>query len=448
MYIESPDLENDRFQKRFRLRFRLPYNSFKELLSMAEQSPLFDRWKDGRCDVVDSESTPLSLLILCGLRYLGRGWTFDDLSENTGISEELVRVFVHRFIDFGSTTLHDKYIVAPQSADAAYEHMEEYRKAGLPGCIGSTDATHVILEKVEYRLRQSHLGFKLAHTARTYNVTVNHKRQILATTKGNPASWNDKTLVLFDDFVVSLKEGRNLEDVRFQLYERGPSRDVITVDYSGPWLIVDNGYLNWPVTVPPMTKTSSRAEIRFSEWLESIRKDVECTFGILKGRFRVLKTGIRLHGQNAGDKIFLTCCALHNMLLEVDGLSEGWEDGTPSEWNGELGRHELHDVLGNVPDAITRLMSPSAVRAFDCATLNPRQQLPTAPIVEIANNDSDNLSEQENEYEQLGASVVKNLSLKYFRAKLVEHFEIAFERNEIVWPGSRNRVARRQTPFM
>jgi DDE superfamily endonuclease len=61
-------------------------------------------------------------------------------------------------------------------------------------------------------------------------------------------------------------------------------------------------------------------------------KDVECTFGIMKGRFRILKTGIRLHRVEATDKIWMTCCALHNYLLDVDGLNEGWESGVPSYW--------------------------------------------------------------------------------------------------------------------
>jgi len=56
-----------------------------------------------------------------------------------------------------------------------------------------------------------------------------------------------------------------------------------------------------------------------------MRKDVECTFGILKGRFRVLKTGIPLHGIEACDKVWYTCFALHNFLLEEDNLSEGWD---------------------------------------------------------------------------------------------------------------------------
>ena len=81
--------------------------------------------------------------------------------------------------------------------------------------------------------------------------------------------------------------------------------------------MVDNGYLRWSTTIPPFKSAIDRDQLRWSEWLESMRKDVECTFGILKGRFRILKTGIRLHKIEAVDKILLTCCALHNLLLET-----------------------------------------------------------------------------------------------------------------------------------
>ena len=358
MYIEFPKLDSDRFHKVFRRRFRMPYNSFRELAAMAADSVIFDRWKPGKYDALGQESTPLPLLILCALRYIGRGWTFDDLSENTGISEEVIRVFFHKFILFGSTELYEKFVRNPSSAEEAVHHTEEYRQAGLPGCVGSMDATHILLERVEYRLRQNHLGYKMAqHTARAYNITVNHRRRILATTKGHPARWNDKTLVLFDDFAVSLNEGRKMQDFTFELYEKDVHGSIIKAKYRGPWLIVDNGYLNWSTTVPPIKRTCSQQEIRFSQWLESIRKDVECTFGILKGRFRILKTGIRLNGQQAADRVFLTCCALHNWLLEVDGLDDKWEEGMKSRWERTLGYHDLQDVEEHLPEAITRLMA-------------------------------------------------------------------------------------------
>ena len=40
--------------------------------------------------------------------------------------------------------------------------------------------------------------------------------------------------------------------------------------------------------------------------MESIRKDVECTFGILKGRFRILKAGMILHGVDVVNDIWKT----------------------------------------------------------------------------------------------------------------------------------------------
>ena len=40
--------------------------------------------------------------------------------------------------------------------------------------------------------------------------------------------------------------------------------------------------------------------------------------------------------------------------------------------------------------------------------------------------------------------IVKDLSLSYFQNKLFHHFDIAFQRNETVWPGRRNQQEQRQ----
>ena len=180
--------------------------------------------------------------------------------------------------------------------------------------------------------------------SRTYNLTCNHRRRILSSTRGHPGRWNDKTLVLFDEFVMGIHKGEILQDVEFELLERNQSGEIVSVLYKGVWLIVDNGYLRWPISICPYKQTEMYKEIRFSEWLESIRKDVECTFGILKGRFRILKTGIRIHGIEATDKIWLTCCALHNMLLDIGGLDCQWDNGIATDWEGELGEHNSGNV--------------------------------------------------------------------------------------------------------
>ena len=248
----------------------------------------------------------------------------------------------------------------------------------------------------------------MKHTARTYNITVNHRRRILSTTTGHPSRWNDKTLVRFDKFVSGIHDGSILEDVEFELLERNEEGDIVTIKYKGAWLIVDNGYLRWAVTVPPFKISRDQGELLWSQWIESIRKDVECCFGIMKGRWRILKSGIRLHGVDAADQVWMTCCALHNWLLEIDGLDEHWENGVPSSWEGESGQF----LAGDTPFAINRLYDTSAMGAGTLAGTG-------TPNINVNTDDT---------------RIVRNLSLQFFRGRLIEHFDILFSQNAIFWP--------------
>jgi len=194
---------------------------------------------------------------------------------------------------------------------------------------------------------------------------------------------------------------------------------------------VDNGYLKWSTTVPPIKLTSSETERRWSHWLESLRKDVECTFGILKGRWRVLKTGIRLEGVEVADKIWKTCCALHNWLLEIDGL-----DG---QWDAAIGQQDASDVLRHLPFALDRLRLGWDPRTYDASNMGPGEDRSERRLVhmETANVERGDIQE-----EQQGGHirVVRYLSLAYFRSKLIEHFDILFCRRQLVWPSRRRTI--------
>ena len=157
--------------------------------------------------------------------------------------------------------------------------------ASFDGCVGSSVGTHIPVLKFSQWANNIHKGFKLNVTARTYNVTVDHSRRILGSTTGHPGTWNDKTLILFDDFICSVNNGKLHEDYEFKLYEKDVDNKIQQITYKCVWFMVDNGYLSWSFTVPPSSNGKSDDIIRFSEWLGSIRKDIECTFGIMKGRF-------------------------------------------------------------------------------------------------------------------------------------------------------------------
>jgi hypothetical protein len=93
-YVDLPQLDDDRYLAKFRDRFRLPYNEYKQLVQDCKDSELFVRWT--RCDACGWQATPIDLLVLGSLRYLGRGWTFDDIEESTAVSKEVHRVFFHQ----------------------------------------------------------------------------------------------------------------------------------------------------------------------------------------------------------------------------------------------------------------------------------------------------------------------------------------------------------------
>ncbi len=91
-------------------------------------------------------------------------------------------------------------------------------------------------------------------------------------------------------FLLFVGKGTVLLDLSFKLFEHDRQGAVVSNTYSGPWLIVDNGYLKWSTTIPPIKM--NEAERRWSHWCESLQKHVECTFGIFKGRWRIFQTGL------------------------------------------------------------------------------------------------------------------------------------------------------------
>lgn len=230
--------------------------------------------------------------MLGALRYLGRGWTFDDIVKSTCTSAETHHCFLNAFLEFRSTILYSKYVITPHTVEDAQMHMVEFDKAGFPGCVGSCDCTHIATEKCQYNLKNNHTGCNKKATTRTFNLSANHCRRILHTTHGGPGQWNDQTMVTYDTFVSGLHDGTELSDVFFELFEYDNEGNGIVKEYSGAYVIVDNGYLDWFVTVPPFSRSNSLCEICWSQCVESMRKDVKCTFRILKGMWRILKCGV------------------------------------------------------------------------------------------------------------------------------------------------------------
>ena len=100
-------------------------------------------------------------------------------------------------------------------------------------------------------------------------------------------------MVRMDTFVSGIRDGSVLDVTEFELLARSKDGKVKVLHFRGAYFIVDNGYLNWSCAVPPFGESNNIDEICWSKWLESMRKDVEFTFGILKGRWSHHGRGVR-----------------------------------------------------------------------------------------------------------------------------------------------------------
>lgn len=285
-----------------------------------------------------------------------------------------------------------------------------------------------------------------------YEVVADHSRRILSATPGFPGTCNDKTTVKFDGFVENMRDKGLYSDVTFNLY----NEDGAVVTGTGAYLICDGGYHRWRILQCGEKHSSTPAEVRltvvsylikhaslhctpfvhrfsltrfslhhfslthfvwqldWSKWVWSARKDVECTFGILKGRFRILKTPMRYHNKSCVDNVFHTCCMLHNMILDCDGIRQNMlssavraaREQDEELWDGMLG---WHDATDDMTEIFTGRVSRIVHRQWDASGVEWRRLRP--------------------------GEVETHVGWSSLRKALVTHFVHARRKGDVVWIG-------------
>ena len=67
------------------------------------------------------------------MRYIGRAWKFDDVSEANGLSINVNMDFLLCFIDYGSTVLYKKWVLDTNMNTDVREQESVFKLAGFDG---------------------------------------------------------------------------------------------------------------------------------------------------------------------------------------------------------------------------------------------------------------------------------------------------------------------------
>ncbi|XP_071687149.1 uncharacterized protein [Rutidosis leptorrhynchoides] len=90
--------------------------------------------------------------------------------------------------------------------------------------------------------------------------------------------------------------------------------------YERGYYLGDGIYPDWAMLVKAPHNPINEQRKKFKRFQESARKDIECTFGVLQGRFAMLKIPKRFMDFNKIKKHMYACVVLHNMIQENNGF--------------------------------------------------------------------------------------------------------------------------------
>ena len=363
--IRDPTSRNG---KRFRNLFRLPFSIFEAIVDSCKNTgdSLFVY---GLKDCTGEYSIPIEVKIMFTLRVLAGGTKIADAAELSGFmsNSEGNRFFKKFVVKFA--LIFEHIHIRPLEGDELLRSMATYARLGIPGAAGSVDCTFIPWGRVPADMHNLCDGDK--GVGALFEVVVTHEKLACAVGGFFGATISDKISVKYSEYVEALRQKVIATDVKYKIRTGLGEEDFIEIDRI--FLIADGGYLHWPEIICGFPYSNDPFQYKFTDWLASVRKDVECFFGILKQRFQYFQRPSKVQTPELLRSIFVTACILHNMILRHDGLNNLWEnDINWSRLNADGDEIEEDNGGDEVVEGDDYVNSYLPVR-FDRATFQPVQ---------------------------------------------------------------------------
>ncbi|KAK4885738.1 hypothetical protein RN001_002009 [Aquatica leii] len=218
------------------------------------------------------------------------------VAEKFNISKSTAWVYVKKVCDV-LTKLSGKYIFWPSGKRPKACIKQFKRRQGFPGVLGVIDGTHIpitppIKDQTSYCNRHHYHSMILqAVCTADYSFT-----DVFA---GYPGSVHDARVFYNSPL------GRKIDTAPLQLFPNVNNH-----------ILGDSAYKCTSYVLTPFRDDGhlSRQQKNFNYKLSATRVFIEQCFGLLKGRFRILKH-VNVYNTKLISKIIVACCVLHNICI-------------------------------------------------------------------------------------------------------------------------------------
>lgn len=286
----------DKFRRRFRMSRRL----FEKIVDGVVETDDYFRQK---ADALGHLGASPLQKVTAAIRLLAYGVSADYLDEWIRLGESTINKCLRRFVGAIQKKYGPTYLRSP-TADDMKRMLSQNAARGFPGCLGSIDCFHWEWKNCPNAWTAQYKGKKgkgvVAEACCGPDLWIWHLYQ------GLPGSLNDINVLQRSPLLRSIYN-RTLPQVDFSL--RGNH-------YTYPYWLADGIYPEFSTFATAFSVPNNAVDQNFTHWQESIRKDIERAFGVLRARWGIIKTPGRCWSKEFLDMIVSCCVILHNMIVE------------------------------------------------------------------------------------------------------------------------------------
>eukprot|EP00033_Pygsuia_biforma_P004394 GCRY01004816.1.p1 GENE.GCRY01004816.1~~GCRY01004816.1.p1 ORF type:complete len:380 (+),score=45.21 GCRY01004816.1:52-1191(+) len=247
---------------------------------------------------------PIDHCLLVFLWVVGHGGDgVRAASELFGVSEGFVSQIVHKCAKLIVTTLGAAYIVFPTAAERETAMQAFFTKTGFPNVFGCVDGTHILVSPP--RADTLHFVNRKGQFSLNCQGCCDHRGYFFHFLAGKPGSYHDARVFRESGLGIFLETNR--------------------ASFADCWILGDAAYPVSPFLLPPFKDYGNLTPPKnhYNEKQSSTRMAVEKAFGVLKAKWRILKTHLS-YSPTRCTRIINACVILHNFLI-VEGERENDE---------------------------------------------------------------------------------------------------------------------------
>ncbi|XP_071741095.1 protein ALP1-like [Rutidosis leptorrhynchoides] len=248
----------------------------------------------------------LFLRISQALRQLAYGTAADMFDEYLKMSEQTSILCLDNFCKCIITLYKERYMRSPNAYDVQRLYSKHEEKHGFKGMLGSIDCMHWEWKNCPVALKGQYTRGDHKKPTIMLEAVASYDLWIWHAFFGMAGSNNDINVLNQSYVFDKLKKGTS---------PLAPF-EVNGNQYTKGYYLADGIYPDWATLVKGFACPTDDPRIKFTRFQASARKDVERAFGVLQGRFHILRLAARTMSVNKMRRVMDCCIILHNMILE------------------------------------------------------------------------------------------------------------------------------------